>query len=368
MARVKSKRFTGVYLNKLANGDVSYSITYKDEAGKVQRISMGKKSEGITETFSHNKRNEIIAKLRHGEVPEPVAKKRKKKIVTFGEVARLHYEAKALHNSNNDKSRRRCEMHILPLIGNKGITSITPDDIEKLQRQKAKELAPKTVNIVINEAATIFNWAIEKGMAATNPAKKVKRLKADNERDRFLSTDDVKSLLREIEGNEQLTLFTRLALSTGGRLHALCELRKKDVNLQDGIITLKDEKSGDTYRAFINSDELRDLLAERMKHLRADERLLDYHTPGVKQIDRQISNNLLPILDRLFNSGIPKHDRKNRIVIHSMRHTFASHLAINGTPIFTIQKLMNHSDIAMTMRYAKLAPDSGKDAVKGLYQ
>ena len=61
-------------------------------------------------------------------------------------------------------------------------------------------------------------------------------------------------------------------------------------------------------------------------------------------------------------------DSKNRVVIHTLRHTFASQLAINGTPIFTIQKLMNHSDINMTLRYAKLSPDSGRDFVNNLYK
>jgi site-specific recombinase XerD len=42
--------------------------------------------------------------------------------------------------------------------------------------------------------------------------------------------------------------------------------------------------------------------------------------------------------------------------------------AINGTPIFTIQNLLNHSDIKHTMRYAKLAPDSGKNDVEDLYK
>ncbi|WP_415408347.1 tyrosine-type recombinase/integrase [Sulfurovum sp. CS9] len=74
------------------------------------------------------------------------------------------------------------------------------------------------------------------------------------------------------------------------------------------------------------------------------------------------------MLNRLFNEGLDTSDRKNRVVIHTLRHTFTSHLAINGTPIFTIQKLMNHKDIKMTMRYAKLAPDSGMKMVKGLYK
>ena len=51
-----------------------------------------------------------------------------------------------------------------------------------------------------------------------------------------------------------------------------------------------------------------------------------------------------------------------------LRHTFASHLAINGIPIFTIQNLMDHSDIKQTMRYAKLSPESGKNAIQGLYK
>ncbi|WP_365943733.1 tyrosine-type recombinase/integrase [Sulfurimonas sp.] len=67
------------------------------------------------------------------------------------------------------------------------------------------------------------------------------------------------------------------------------------------------------------------------------------------------------MLDKLFNKD--DIDVKYRVVIHTLRHTFASHLAINGTPIFTIQKLLNHKDIKMTLRYAKLAPDTGRDCI-----
>ena len=76
---------------------------------------------------------------------------------------------------------------------------------------------------------------------------------------------------------------------------------------------------------------------------------------------------LKPTLDKLFNVGLEIDDAKNRVVIHTLRHTFASQLAIKGVPIFTIQKLMNHAKIDMTMRYAKLSPDAGKDAVRELF-
>ena len=81
-----------------------------------------------------------------------------------------------------------------------------------------------------------------------------------------------------------------------------------------------------------------------------------------------IQHKMKVILDNLFNVGLKAQDSKNRAVTHTLRHTFASQLAMNGVAIYTIQKLMNHKDINMTLRYAKLAPDNGKIDVKGLYK
>ena len=71
-------------------------------------------------------------------------------------------------------------------------------------------------------------------------------------------------------------------------------------------------------------------------------------------------NKMNIILEKL------EENRRERVVIHTLRHTFASQLAIIGTPIFTIQRLMGHKDINMTLRYAKLSPDVGVDAVEKL--
>lgn len=49
---------------------------------------------------------------------------------------------------------------------------------------------------------------------------------------------------------------------------------------------------------------------------------------------------------------------------HVLRHTFASHFIMNGGSILTLQKILGHTSLAMTMRYAHLAPDHLQDAVK----
>ena len=104
------------------------------------------------------------------------------------------------------------------------------------------------------------------------------------------------------------------------------------------------------------TDDLKSLLEKKVVDLKLNDQLFPSNP----------ERRLRKILDELFNDGIDFTDRKNKVVFHSLRHTFASHLAIIGTPIFTIQKLMNHKDIRMTLRYAKLAPDSGKVFVEQL--
>jgi site-specific recombinase XerD len=51
---------------------------------------------------------------------------------------------------------------------------------------------------------------------------------------------------------------------------------------------------------------------------------------------------------------------------HDLRHTFASHLVMGGVDIRTVQELLGHKDIRVTMRYAHLAPDHMRNAVKVL--
>lgn len=85
----------------------------------------------------------------------------------------------------------------------------------------------------------------------------------------------------------------------------------------------------------------------------------------IQKSKRLISEHLRETLNRLFNQGIT--DTKQRVVIHTLRHTFASHLAIQGTPIQIIQKLLNHKDIQMTMRYSHLMPDSGREWIEKVW-
>jgi integrase len=151
-----------------------------------------------------------------------------------------------------------------------------------------------------------------------------------------------------------------LSLSTGARLNTVMAIRKKDINLSTRVINLHNFKSKNDYKGFI-TDALLEPLRAHLKELKEPNDLI-LQTPS-----RSIERPLQRILNSLFNQGLDPKDAKNRVVVHTLRHTFASHLAIRGEPIYTIMKLLDHKDIKDTLRYAKLAPDNGLNAVKGLW-
>jgi integrase len=367
MGFTNSKKYDGIQLYHKANKDISYYIRFRDENNKLKRIKIGDKSQGITEAFCNQKRIEILNNVRLGEESPILARKKKKKVITLNQVADIYFEQREAHTKNNIKSRQKYTKKLEVKFGHKDIDEITTDKILLYQIELKKSgLAPATINYILTFLGTLFNIAIEENLyKKQNPlqSKKIKKLKTDNQRERYLTKKEINSLYDNLE-DETLKLFVELALSTGGRLETILNIKVKDINIENKVITLKDLKSDSTYIGFISSD-----LANYLKKLIEKLPMNSFVIGGkiTKTPSRTISRKIKIVMDRLFNQGLDTKDSKNRVVIHTLRHTFASHLAINGTPIFTIQKLMNHRDINMTLRYAKLSPDSGRDFVEKLY-
>ena len=367
MGYINSKRYgSAVQLYKKSSGDISYYITYKDEDNKLKRIKIGDKSKGITEPFCNQKRNEVVNTVKlGGEMP---IKHKKPKMITLDEIAQQYFDYLHIYSSKGTikETTNRYKNHLKNLFGYKSIDRITASELESLQREKIKFLSPSSVNSIVDLFSTILNYGIKRELCQViNPAVKIRRFKVNNARERFLTKEEIKELFEEIDDNELLTLFLKFALTTGGRLETILHIQKKDIDLSTKIITLNDLKNKETYRGFLTAD-LVNLLKGKIIKYKANDYVVSLDKE--KTTPRQIQCRLKPKMDKLFNKGLDSSDRKNRVVIHSLRHTFASHLAINGTPLFTIQKLLNHKDIQQTMRYAKLSPDSSREFIDDLYK
>ena len=364
MNRLKSKKYTGVYLNHLQNGDISYSFTYKDQFNRTKWMTVGKKSAGVTEAYVYRRRNSVISQVQLGE--DPAVKKKKRERILLHDLAEKYFTAKEGINRDNKRQHRKYEVHIQEKLGYKDIATITKKEINALRQDVIKlGRAPKTVNSIIQLLSAIYNHNIkEEGLKIENPCSGIKPLKSDDHRQRYLNTEEVQELLNNISDNPDVLLFVKLALSTGARKGGILNIQKKDIDFSQKTVKLYDFKRGNTYTGFFN-DSLKNILWEHCKGLAANDYVIGRDAEPLHR--KKIERKLRPVMNRLFNQGLHTKDAQNRAVIHTLRHTFASHLAINGTSIFTIQKLMNHADIEHTMRYAKLAPDSGAEMVRNLY-
>lgn len=363
---IKSKKYVGVYYYPLQNGDKAYSITYKDLLGKKIWTKVGLYSNGIREEYCHIKRSKIINQMRLGEDPTIIKNKRTaKEVITFGMVADeyLTYRENKISAGSFADIKSKYNKHIKPYFENKDIADITKEDIETISSDKKNMLSDTTLNIITKLIGTIFNFAIEKRkLKIENPAKKAHVYSIDNERDRHLTKEEIYILLEKTKEKDNMTyIFTLLALTTGGRLNTICNIQKKHINLSKRVIVLKDFKRQKTYRGYIKKEYF-ELIKNHIKDLKPNDFIL-----GSGDIVKQVQRRLRPILNDLFNQDLEKDDRKNRVVIHSLRHTFASQLIENNVPIFVVQKLMNHSNIKTTMRYVNTDAEFGQNFVDDMF-
>jgi integrase len=362
--RINTK-FSGIFYRETITNDridKTFYIRYKDENNKDKEIKVGKYSEGYREAYCNQLRNEIITKQRTGEEPPSIASKKKKNILSIETIASDYFNyRKESKTKANDISQYN--NHILPYFKNLDFETIDKNEIlqftNKLKKTKSKFkedlLSDKSINNILNFLKTLIKHGFKNDFIKNDFSKYISLLNIDNAREKFLTKEEIKILYENSKNDETLYLLFKLALNTGGRLATLLNICKKDIDFSHNLITLKDFKNNSTYKAFL-TENLKALLEIRTIHLKMDDKLF------VSNPERRLRS----MLDELFNKDINTNDRKNKVVFHSLRHTFASHLAINGTPIFTIQKLMNHKDIRMTLRYAKLSPDSGRESILSL--
>ena len=186
--------------------------------------------------------------------------------------------------------------------------------------------------------------------------------KIDNERLRFLTKDEARLLLKELDkASPDFADICRVSLYAGLRLGEIFALRVQHVHLDVAIMDVLDAKAG-TRQAFIN-DELAIVLARHMKGKRPEAYVFT-QSDGVSQM-RYLSNAFTRAVKRLgFNEGVE--DARLKVVFHTLRHTFASWLVQKGVPLYTVADLMGHSTITMTKRYAKLANDDRRAAIAKL--
>lgn len=356
---------------KTTNHDKVYLIRYTYDK-KQKWVTIGKYSAGVREAYCVQKRNEILSKLRLGEeLPAIIQRKRKVKGATVNDVFSYYIENKDMTDRSRKDFNGRYNKHLRNVIGDRSAKDITAEEIIEVRTNI--QGSEKTKEMLIQIIGASFNYSIvNKYPNITNPIERVRALDKANQnrkskkakrrqREEYLKRDEIIQLRKAIKDDFLSLLAVEILLSTGVRVGGALTIQKKDIDLEQGTIKLIDHKAGGViYTGFV-SEPLKELLVDHLQKLERNDYVLSLD--GRLTPYKNIMRPLKKVFDKLFNQGLEASDSKNRIVLHSLRHTFASHLALQNVPLYTIKDLLHHADISMTMRYAKLSQEAGKKAV-----
>ena len=378
---------------KMRNGqpDRYFSIRYKVD-GVLTEETLGWATEGWNAEKAHDVRSKVKKGRRVGDGPASVAEMRaqgEERRKAAAEAARqdavldmtveTFFREFYMPRAKKEKrswltDEQRIAKHINPTIGKLPFRAVTKNDVQKLIDDLVDSgAAASTVKQYMGIIRRAYNMAAETIIEGkrlfedTNPAKGTRLPKILNARERFLTAEEVEKLIEAAKKLRYPDLHDAIVLSlnTGLRLGELRRLHWPDVDLAHGIVTVKEEdmrKPGG--KVPLNAAACA-IFRERLERRGASQ--LVFPPIFGKSHRANLSHDFHELADALkLNAGIDEKDRQRRIVFHSLRHTFASWLALAGTDIYRIKTLMRHKSITMTMRYAHLIPDATQEAVHNL--
>jgi integrase len=251
---------------------------------------------------------------------------------------------------------------LIDYFGAKRMDEITPLDVERFKKVRREtktwrdeDRAIKTVNIELAHLSHMFNFAIDHGLEIPNPCKKVKYIRGNTKRNRYLTDEEEADLMPWLSGRRaHAKPIVTLALHTGLRCGELMKLRWSNIDFQKNLlhvvsssVTGQSTKTGKGRILPLNSIA-RQVLLDLQRE--SDEgRIFDVDS-----------------IKRSFRYACRMAGIKN-FRFHDLRHTYATRLAEQGeADAFQIAALLGHSSITMTAVYTHATGDGLRRVVEAL--
>lgn len=384
--RLYDAKVAALFLRVLPSGIKTWSVTWGRnrvkaigkwpgvtvEAARVQAAAL------LVETDTHGAPVAVI------EASRPAAEKP----ITLGEFIIEHFTPWARAHQKQAQATLDALQACFGDLYGRELRAVSAFDIERFKAKRKKDgIAPATINRDLDRIRKVYSCAVEWDFIADHPMRKVKRLKVDNARVRYLSADEESRLRNALSAREterrasrarhnawhaergskghaqwpddgftdHLMPLVLAALNTGLRRGELFALDWRSVNLSLRILTVEagNAKSGKTRHIPLN-DEAQDVLT-RWRRQGNGKGLVFPGASGARM------TNINKSWDGLTTAAeMPDFN------FHDLRHTFASRLVMAGVDLNTVRELLGHADIKMTLRYSHLAPGKLADAVAKL--
>ena len=325
-----------------------FMLQYRTNAGERRKPALGQYGE-LTVDQARTMAQEWLAEVRKGGDPS-AAKNAARKAPTMKEFCHTFMEdySKQRNKPSTQRGYRgvidRC---IIPIMGRMKVQDVKRPDVAALMKKLAYK--PAEANRTFGVLRKMFNLAELWGLRpdGSNPRRLIQKY-PEVKRERYLSMDEIKHLgdvLREVEqeGREMPSaiLAIRLLIYTGCRLNEIMTLQWDYVDFEARTLNLPDSKSG-AKKVFLGRPACE--LLEKAPRLPGNPWVITGMLPGARLTDLQ------PFWQRVrARAGLPE------VRIHDLRHTFASTAIAAGHSLPIIGKLLGHTQVQTTARYAHLA-------------
>ena len=359
------------------SGNRAFTLDYRI-AGRQRRMTIGRWPEWST-TAARERAKELRRDIDEGIDPLSL-RETSREAPRVNDMITRYLAEHTPHLAARNAADQHTIMHklVAPEWGSKLVTEITKADVEKLltkiaagrarpskakPNNRARKLqGPKPTPVRANRVGEVlrkmFTLAIGWGMRTDNPASGFRR-RIENERERYLTPEEIGRLAKALDAakDQRAAGIIRLCMLTGARSGEVRQARFEQFNLDLGswskpAATTKQRK---IHRIPISGDVAAIVRQRSLVVPRGNPWLFPGDTPGqpVKEIRR-------------FWIGIQTEAKLPDVRIHDLRHTFASLLVSGGASLEMIGKLLGHTQMQTTQRYAHLMDSPLRDGVNAV--
>lgn len=346
----------GFVLEVRPSGGKTWYLRYRDARGKQHQHRIGDAS-GITFEQAKNAALTVRARVILGESPAE-EKKALRAIPTLEAFAKRYLDYVKGVKRSWDTDECFLRNHVLPRWGKRHLDEIRQQDIIDLQHgMRASGYAPATANRIV--ILTRYMWNLGKKWkvpgAEANPASGIELFEENNKRERFLSAEEAQRLMACVRqsDNPQLQYIVPLLLLLGCRKRELLDAQWSHLDLERRTWRIPLSKDGRARHVPLSAD----VLAILARVPRWDD--CPYVLPNPKTRKPYVSFFYSWDTARK-QAGLPE------VRVHDLRHSTASFLVNSGRSLYEVQKILGHTQIKTTQRYAHLSQETLLEAVDSL--
>jgi integrase len=336
-----------------AGGSVAFIFNYRTRGGRMRRKTIGDVSE-----YSVEAARRVAKRYRHivDEGGDPLATQEAERgAPTFKRLAEEYIEKHLPKKrpSSAKIDRQTIDNELLPVLRQRKVAEITFSDIDDLHHKITKR-APYRANRVVALLSKMFSLAIKKGWRTDNPAKGIER-NHESKRERYLSNDELTRLTEALAKypDQDVANAVRLLLMTGARRGEVLSAQWVQFDLEQGVWS---KPSAHTKQKAIHTVPLSPPALELLAAMHASrDPNSPYLFPGRDGKGHRVDLKK-PWPAICETAGI------TGLRLHDLRHSYASILASGGTTLLMIGKLLGHTQLSTTLRYAHLQVDPLREA------